>query len=150
MKIDPRISVGLLILRLGVGLVMVFYGLQKALGLFGGHGYVATVEMFTKEMQIPAVFAHLAIIAELAGGLGILVGFLTPVAAFGVFCTMVVATYKMGTMPGALQAMVTTGNPADASRLLYPAVLALAALALLITGAGAYSLDARLFRSRRR
>jgi putative oxidoreductase len=146
MKSDPRTNIGLLVLRLGIGLVITFYGCQKMFGLFGGHGYVATINTFTTAMNIPPLFAHLAIVAEFCGGLGILLGCLTPVAAFGVLCTMAFATYINASAPDALHALISTGNPADASKILYPLVIGFGAAAIMVMGAGSYSLDAKFFR----
>ena len=146
MKSDSRMNIGLLILRIGVGLVITFYGCQKMLGIFGGHGYVATINTFTSSLHIHPLFAHLAILAEFCGGLGILLGCLTPVAALGVMCTMAVATFVNASAPDALHALVTSGNPGDASRILYPAALFFAAAAIMVMGAGSYSLDAKFFR----
>lgn len=77
--------------RLTLGLVMFPHGAQKVLGWFGGHGFSGTMGFFTGTMHIPALFAFLAIAAEFAGSLGLIVGFLSRVAAFGVASTMVVA-----------------------------------------------------------
>lgn len=80
------------LLRLVLGVVMLPHGLQKAFGLFGGYGFSGTMGYFTGQMHIPALFAFLAIAAEFAGSLGLLGGVLTRVAAFGIFCNMLVAT----------------------------------------------------------
>jgi putative oxidoreductase len=79
-----------LILRVLAGLVFFPHGAQKVLGCFGGHGLAATMGAFTGNLGIPAVFAVLAIAAEFLGSLGLIGGFLTRVAAFGLACVMVV------------------------------------------------------------
>src|SRR5260370_8003329 len=79
------------ILRLDLGVVFFAHGAQKALGWFGGYGFTGTMGFFTGMMHIPAVFAFLAIAAEFLGGLGLILGLLTRVAAFGIFCNMIVA-----------------------------------------------------------
>jgi putative oxidoreductase len=79
------------ILRLVIGVVFFAHGAQKALGWFGGYGFTGTMGFFTGMMHIPAVFAFLAIAAEFLGGLGLILGLLTRVAAFGIFCNMIVA-----------------------------------------------------------
>jgi putative oxidoreductase len=78
-------------LRLVLGVVFFAHRAQKALGWFGGYGFSGTMGFFTGMMHIPALFAVLAIAAEFLGGLGVIVGLLTRVAAFGIFCNMVVA-----------------------------------------------------------
>jgi len=79
------------VLRLVLGIVFFAHGAQKMLGWFGGYGFTGTMGFFTGMLHIPAVFAFLAIAAEFFGGLGLLFGLLTRVAAFGVFCNMLVA-----------------------------------------------------------
>ncbi len=84
-------STSSLVLRLALGIVIFPHGAQKLLGWFGGHGYSATMGFFTDALGVPALFAFLAIIAEFFGALGLIVGLLTRVAAFGVGVTMAVA-----------------------------------------------------------
>src|SRR5438132_14112366 len=81
----------LTILRLMLGVVFFAHGSQKMLGWFGGYGLSGTMHFFTDVMHIPAPFAFLAIAAEFFGGIGLILGLLTRVAAFGIFCNMVVA-----------------------------------------------------------
>ena len=49
------------------------------------------MNFFTQQLHIPYIFALLAILAEFLGSLGLLSGFLTRIAAFGIACNMVVA-----------------------------------------------------------
>src|SRR6516165_2066397 len=81
----------LTLLRLVLGVVFFAHGAQKALGWFGGYGFSGTMGFFTQQMHIPAVFAFLAICAEFLGGIGLILGVLSRVAAFGIACNMVVA-----------------------------------------------------------
>jgi putative oxidoreductase len=79
------------VLRLVLGVVFFAHGAQKMLGWFGGYGFTGTMGFLTRMMHIPAVFAFLAIAAEFCGGLGLIFGLFTRVAAFGIFCNMLVA-----------------------------------------------------------
>src|ERR1700720_1870479 len=79
------------ILRLVLGVVFFAHGAQKLLGWFGGYGFTGTMGFFTGVMHIPTVFAFLAIAAEFFGGLGLIFGFLTRIAAIGVLSNMIVA-----------------------------------------------------------
>jgi putative oxidoreductase len=81
-----------LILRVVTGIVFFAHGAQLALGWFGGNGFTATMQFFTQNMHIPTVFAFLAIMAQFLGSLGLIVGLLTRVAAFGIGVVMLVAT----------------------------------------------------------
>src|SRR5258708_31992168 len=78
-------------LRLVLGVVFFAHGAQKTLGWFGGYGFSGTMGFFTQVMHIPAPFAFLAICAEFLGGIGLLLGLLGRVAAFGIACNIVVA-----------------------------------------------------------
>src|SRR5580704_1815811 len=88
---DPTITV----LRLVLGVVFCAHGAQKALGWFGGYGFSGTMGFFTQQMHIPAAFAFLAICAEFLGGIGLLLGLLGRIAAFGIACDMVVAVWMV-------------------------------------------------------
>src|SRR5436309_5555189 len=79
------------ILRLVLGIVFFAHGAQKMLGWFGGYGFHATLGFFTGVLHIPTPLAVLAIFAEFFGGLGLIVGLLTRVAAFGIGVNMLVA-----------------------------------------------------------
>src|SRR5712672_3818702 len=79
------------ILRLVLGVVFFAHGAQKLLGWFGGPGFSGTMGFFTGPMHIPAPLAFLAIAAEFFGGLGLILGFLTRIAAFGIAVNMLVA-----------------------------------------------------------
>src|ERR1700676_4099135 len=79
------------ILRVVLGLVFFAHGAQKMLGWFGGYGFSGTMGFFTGTLHIPAPFAFLAIVAEFFGGLGLILGFLTRIAAFGIAVNMLVA-----------------------------------------------------------
>src|SRR5258708_2931513 len=84
---DPVIT----ILRLVLGAVFFAHGAQKTLGWFGGYGFSGTMGFFTQQAHIPAPFAFLAICAEFLGGIGLILGLLGRVAAFGIACNMVAA-----------------------------------------------------------
>jgi putative oxidoreductase len=80
-----------LIARLTLGIVMFPHGAQKALGWFGGYGFTGTMNFFEQQMHVPAPLAFLAIAAEFAGSIGLILGCVSRVAAFGIASNMVVA-----------------------------------------------------------
>lgn len=98
--VETQDDTALFVLRLLLGIVFFPHGMQKVFGWFGGPGFSVAMEGFTVKMGIPAAFAFLAILAESAGSLGLITGFLTRIAAFGISCNMVVAVamihYKNG------------------------------------------------------
>jgi putative oxidoreductase len=129
------------ILRAMLGTVFFAHGAQKLLGWFGGFGYSATMSMFTDMMHIPSPLAFLAIAAEFFGGLGLIAGLLTRVAAFGIATNMVVAIATVHRTFGFF--MNWTGQQKGEGFEYHLLVLAMAAF-LMIQGAGAYSADAVL------
>jgi putative oxidoreductase len=132
------------ILRLVLGVVFFAHGAQKMLGWFGGYGFNGTMGFFTRVMHIPAPFALLAIAAEFFGGLGLIFGLLTRVAAFGIFANMVVAVALVHRHFGIF--MNWTGAQKGEGYEYHLLVLAITAF-LMIRGAGAASID-RLLSSR--
>ena len=89
LRTDGAIST--LLLRLTLGMVFFPHGMQKMFGWFGGSGFTGTMGFFERGLHVPAFFAFLAIMAEFAGSLGLIVGLFTRVAAFGIAVNMVVA-----------------------------------------------------------
>src|SRR5690349_14371050 len=77
---DPILSV----LRLSLGVIFIAHGTQKVLGLFGGPGLSGTMTYFTRVMHIPAPFAFAAIIAEFVGGITLILGLASRVAALAI------------------------------------------------------------------
>ena len=72
------------ILRLVLGIVFFAHGAQKMFGWFGGPGFSGTIGFFTSMMHIPAPLASMEIATEFFGGIGLILGFLTRIAAFGI------------------------------------------------------------------
>lgn len=87
-------SVAPAVLRLTLGLMILPHGLQKTLGWFGGYGFNGTMGFLTGTVGAPWIFAFLAILAESVGGLMLLAGLGTRVAALGVGATMLVAGWQ--------------------------------------------------------
>ena len=129
------------ILRLVLGVVFFAHGAQKMLGWFGGYGFTGTMGFFTGMMHIPAPFAFLAIAAEFFGGLGLIFGFLTRIAAFGVFSNMVVAVAMVHSHVGFF--MNWTGAQKGEGYEYHLLALAVTVF-LMIRGAGAASIDLML------
>jgi len=136
---DPVLTV----VRLVLGVVFFAHGAQKMLGWFGGYGYTATMGFF-EHNGIPAVFAFLAIAAEFFGGLGLLLGLLSRVAAFGITCNMLVAIATVHHRFGLF--MNWAGTQKGEGFEFHLLVLAITFL-IMVRGAGALSLDRLLSRS---
>jgi putative oxidoreductase len=126
------------LLRLVLGVVFFAHGAQKMLGWFGGYGFTGTMGFFTHMMGIPAPLAFLAICAEFFGGLGLIFGFLSRIAAFGIGVNMVVAIAMVhrhfGFFANWFGAQKGEGYE-------YHLLAIAIALAIIVKGAGALSLD---------
>jgi putative oxidoreductase len=131
----------LTLMRLVLGVVFFLHGSQKMLGSFGGFGFSGTMQAFTGMMHIPAPFAFLAICAEFFGGLGLIVGLLARVAAFGIAVNMIVAVLMVHLPHGPF--MNWYGNQKGEGYEYHLLALALA-IPIIIRGAGAFSVDGLL------
>jgi putative oxidoreductase len=130
------LSAGLLIGRVVLGGLMMGHGAQKLLGWFGGHGLRATAGFFeTLGFRPGRLFAGLAAGTEMLSGLLLLLGLFTPVAAALMISVMIVAAGSVHWKGGVFAA--TNGIEV-------PLLYAVGALALGLTGAGLFSLDAAL------
>src|SRR5262245_25390935 len=79
--------------RVVLGTLFLVHGAQKVFGWFGGAGFDQTVKAFVHGMGIPTFFALLAILAEFLGGIGLLLGLLSRIAALGIAINMIVAVW---------------------------------------------------------
>ena len=131
----------LAIARLTLGIVFFAHGAQKMLGWFGGYGFSGTMTFFTQMMHIPVPFAFLAICAEFFGGLGLIVGFLSRVAAFGITINMLVAILTVHIRNGFFANW--TGQQKGEGFEYHLLAIALL-LVVMVKGAGALSVDRAL------
>ncbi|MFD9551984.1 DoxX family protein [Nocardia salmonicida] len=123
-------SAGLLVLRLGVGATMAAHGTQKLFGWFDGGGLDGTERFFAASGYPSAkAFAVLAGVCETLGGIGLILGLITPLAAAAI----------LGTMLNAIS--VKWGGFFSPKGVEYETILAVAAASLALTGAGGFALD---------
>src|ERR1700747_649055 len=125
-------------LRMVLGVIFFAHGAQKMLGWFGGYGFTGTMGFFTGMMHIPGVFAFLAIAAEFFGGIGLIFGLFSRVAALGVLCNMIVAIAMVHSRFGFW--MNWTGTQ-KGEGFEYHLLLIAASVFIMIRGAGAASVD---------
>jgi putative oxidoreductase len=127
-------ALGLLLLRLMVGLTLAGHGAQKALGWFGGSGIDGWAGVMGKMRMRPALlWAWVSALAELVGGLLFALGLLTPLGAFAIAGSMLVAIAAVHWPNG----FWNTKRGYEFNLVLIAAVIAVA-----LTGPGAYSVDA--------
>ncbi len=130
----------LTLMRLVLGVVFFAHGAQKMLGWFGGYGFSGTMAYFTHS-GIPAPLAFLAIAAEFFGGMGLVVGLLSRVAAFGIVVNMVVAVLTVHLANGFF--MNWSGAQKGEGFEYHLLAIALG-IAILVRGGGAISMDRAL------
>src|SRR5712691_5302761 len=126
-------SIALLILRLGVGLMLVGHGVQKLFGWFGGPGLARLMQGFEKQGFRPVwLWVSFVILGEVGGGLSVALGFLTPLGTAGIFGAMFMATFKNHWKNGF---WLNKGGYE------YSLMLLVVSIALGLIGPGSYSLD---------
>jgi putative oxidoreductase len=129
-------DLALLLLRLALGGVMWAHGAQKLLGLFGGHGPTGFVHL-VGTLGMPASLAWLAIAVEFFGGIAIVLGVLSRLAALGFAVQMAVAIVKLHWANGFFL------GGAHGEGYEYPLLLGVVAFVLLLTGPGRFALFGR-------
>jgi putative oxidoreductase len=133
---------GLLILRIGLGVIFVAHGCQKVFGWFGGHGLEGTAAMMHGGLGIPVPLAYVASFTELLGGLAVLLGLFTRIGAAGIAVVMVVAIATVHWKNGFFL---------EKQGFEYPMALLAMALSLIVAGPGRIAiadLEGRLIGSR--
>lgn len=123
--LDRLQPLGLLVLRLALGAIMIGHGYGKVFG--GLHKHAE----FVASLGIPAWMAYLSAAAEFLGGILLVAGLLTRLAAFAVCINMLVAIFKVHLHNGLL----------GQGGYQFPLALAAMAFSLIFTGAGPVSLD---------
>ncbi len=126
-------DLGLLVLRLALGLTFAAHGAQKAFGWWGGPGplrWRGAVE--SMGFAPPSAFAALATANELVGGLLVAVGLLTPVASAALVAQAIVIIVRVHWSKGFFN---TTGGYE------YPLLLLAVAVVVCLLAAGTLSLD---------
>lgn len=131
-------DLGLLLLRLVVGLTMAAHGTQKLFGWFGGYGFEGTMKFFTETAQIPAPIALLVILGESVGALLLVIGLATRLSALGIALIMIGAVLTTHLEHGFF--MNWFGNQAGEGFEFHLLALALA-VPLVVWGGGRYAAD---------
>lgn len=130
------LSLGLLLLRCTVGLILFVAGAGKAFGWFGGQGLEQTIQSFIEGgFAVPLIY--MSIFTELIGGFLLIVGFLTRPAAVAVAINMLVAT------------IVLLPDGFIMGRAAYPFSLLIITIVILLAGPMTYSVDFLLARPKR-
>ena len=131
--LDRLQPLALLALRLVLGIIMIAHGSQKA---FGG---MPRFMGWLQSMGIPPVLGYLTVAAEFGGGILLIVGLLTRLAALAVCIDMAVAIAKVHWKNGLMSSGGKVGYE-------FPLACGIIAFALIFLGAGPISLDHAFFR----
>ena len=125
---DSTVSIGLVILRLGIGAAMLQAGLIKA------SDFSMTVQFLADAgWRVPAFAAFMVTATETVAGIALVLGVLTPLAGSATLGAMLCAWAVN------VSAAAFWSDPFNV-----PFLIGLGGAALLFTGAGAYSVDGRL------
>lgn len=127
---NKKVDITVLLLRLVVGAAFMFHGFGKIQNPFE----------WAVGSPIPGIFQALAALAEFGGGLALIIGFLMPLASFGLVCTMVVAVCMHAFVLGD-PFVNTKGGGSYELALVYLTI----SLLFLSTGPGKFSLDHKVF-----
>jgi putative oxidoreductase len=136
--VSGRGAFGLLVLRLVTGAAFILHGWPKIQNAFHW------MDRPNAPAPVPDWLQALAALSEFGGGIALVLGFLTPLAAVGIGCTMV-AALAMVHFPGGDP--FVPAQPGQSSFELAAVYLAIV-IVLFLVGPGVISLDALLFRPR--
>lgn len=132
----------LAVVRIVLGVILFAHGAQKLLGWYGGPGFANTVQALTTHVRLPKVIAVLVILTEFLGGLGLIVGFLSRLAALAILITMLGAIATVHYAHGLF--MNWMGDKKGHGFEYHLLAIALA-LIVIVKGAGAFSLDHAIY-----
>jgi putative oxidoreductase len=126
------------IIRIVLGLIMFPHGAQKLLGWFGGYGFNGTMGFLTGTVGLPWIFSFLVIAIEFFGALALIFGFATRVVAVGIISLFAGIIFTSHSQNGFF--MNWAGNqPGEGYE--YHLLIIGMAIALLVSGAGKWSVD---------
>jgi len=134
-------SIAPTVLRVVLGAIMIPHGAQKLFGWFGGYGLDATIGFFQQTWSIPAALTVLVATAEFFGGIGLVAGAFSRLAALGIGGTMIGAVLLQHWQNGFF--MNWTGNQAGEGWEYHALALGLV-IGVLVLGGGRWSVDRAL------
>jgi len=126
------------IIRIVLGLILFPHGAQKMLGWFGGYGFNGTMGFLTGTAGLPWIMAFLVVAIEFFGAIALIVGFATRIVAVGIISlfTGIIATSHL--QNGFF--MNWYGNLKGEGYEFHLLIIGMA-IALLVSGAGKWSVD---------
>ncbi|MEQ8627325.1 DoxX family protein [Ekhidna sp.] len=128
-----------LILRVGLGMVILPHGLQKILGVFGGHGPQWAVDMWQQWWGIPGIITWLVILGESIGMICLILGLGTRIVSAALGIIMIGAIYLVHGQFGFF--MNWYSEPGRGEGFEFHLLVFTLIIALLIKGGGKWSID---------
>jgi putative oxidoreductase len=141
--IATRNDYAVFVVRVVLALVIFPHGAQKLLGWFGGYGPAGTVGYFKQGLGVPPAVTWLVILGESLGAVALLLGLVGRFMAFGIAATMVGAVLMVHGHNGFF---MNWGGKAPGEGFEYHLLAIAMALAVMIRGSGALSIDLALQR----
>ena len=133
------------ILRVVLGMVLFPHGAQKLLGWFGGYGFNGTMGFLTGTAGLPWIIAFLVITIEFFGALALIFGFATRIVAVGIIALFAGIVFTSHLQNGFFMNWAGKMNGEGYE---YHLLIIGMAIALLVSGAGKWSVDYALQRKK--
>ena len=131
-------SKAIAILRITLGIVLFPHGAQKMLGWFGGYGFNGTMGFLTGAAGLPWILAFLVIAIEFFGALALLFGFATRIVAVGIIALFAGIIFTSHLQNGFF---MNWAGSQQGEGFEYHLLIIGMAIALLVNGAGKWSVD---------
>ena len=138
-------SKAIAILRITLGIVLFPHGAQKMLGWFGGYGFNGTMGFLTGAAGLPWILAFLVIAIEFFGALALIVGFATRIVAVGIISLFAGIIFTSHLQNGFF---MNWAGSQQGEGFEYHLLIIGMAIALLVNGAGKWSIDHALQRKK--
>ena len=126
------------IIRVVLGVILFPHGAQKLLGWFGGYGFNGTMGFLTGTAGLPWLIAFLVIVLEFFGALALIFGFATRIVAVGIialFAGIILTSHLNNGF------FMNWSGQLQGEGFEYHLLVIGMAIALLVSGAGKWSID---------
>ena len=126
------------IIRIVLGVVLFPHGAQKLLGWFGGYGFNGTMGFLTGAIGLPWILALLVILIEFFGAIALIFGFATRIVAVGIISLFTGIIFTAHLAHGFF---INWSGQQQGEGYEYHLLIIGMAIALLVSGAGKWSID---------
>ncbi len=126
------------IIRIVLGAILFPHGAQKLLGWFGGYGFNGTMGFLTGTAGLPWLIAFLVIAIEFFGALALIFGFATRIIAVGIIVLFAGIIFTSHLNNGFF---MNWSGQLQGEGFEYHLLVIGMAIALLVSGAGKWSVD---------